>query len=126
MKGGKRSGAGRPKGSSNKNQALLRDYAQRVAAGEGLDSPLETMLVTMRHLHAVAIEHDRNRTVMIDGAGDGAKAYTSIQLWMMAADVAARAAPFVHPKLASIEANVSAKIGVYEAALLELGKDLEC
>ena len=123
MKGGKRSGAGRPKGSPNKNQAVLRDYAQKVAAGEGLDSPLETMLVTMRHLHALAIKHDRNKTVHIEGEGDNAKVYTPIQLWLMAAEAAARAAPFVHPKLASVEANVTAKMAAYEASLLELAKD---
>ena len=123
MKGGKRSGAGRPKGSPNKNQAVLREYAQKVAAGEGLDSPLETMLATMRHLYALAVKHDRDKTVLIEGEGDNAKFYTPIQLWLMTAEAAARAAPFVHPKLANVEANVTAKMAVYEASLLELAKD---
>ena len=121
MKGGKRTGAGRPKGSPNKNQALLRDYAQKVAAGEGLDSPLETMLQTMRHLHALAIEHERNNTVLIQGEGDNAKVYTPMQLRMLAVDAAARCAVYIHPKLASVDSAVTATIGCYEKALLELG-----
>lgn len=121
MKGGKRSGAGRPKGSPNKNQALLRDYAQKVAAGEGLDSPLETMLATMRRLHALAIERERGNTVMIEGVGDDAKIYTPIQLRMLACEVAAKCANFIHPKLASVDSTVTATIGCFEKALLELG-----
>lgn len=123
MKGGKRTGAGRPKGSPNRNQALLRYYAQKVAVGEGLNSPLETMLETMRHLHALANEHERNNTVIIVGVGENEKIYTPIQLRMLACEVAARCATYVHPKLASVETSVTARIGVYEAALMELANE---
>ena len=120
-KGGKRSGAGRPKGSPNKNQALLREYAQRVACGEGLDSPLEAILEAMHYFRAKAVELERGNTMFIDGQTDKARRYSSIELRMLAVEAAAKAAPFVHPKLAAIDANVSSKVSL-EDALLQLDK----
>lgn len=123
MKGGKRSGAGRPKGSPNKNQAILRDYAQKIAVGGTLTSPLDLMLETMRHLLAQATDHEAGNTVFTDGEGEHAKSYTSMQLRMMAVEVAAKAAPFVHPKLANVGADLTGQISIYEASLLALAKD---
>lgn len=123
--GGKRIGAGRPKGSPNKNQAFLREYAKKIALGEGLDSPLDMMLETMRYLRAKAIEHEHANTVLIAGEGADVKAYTSIQLRLMAVEVAARAAPFVHPRLTAVEANVTSRIGLYEQSLLELADEAD-
>ena len=125
MKGGRRLGAGRPKGSPNKNQALLREYAKRIGAGDEITSPLEVLIETMRYLREMAIRYRRTNTVMIDGKGDDAKKYTSLQLQVMAAEVAAKAAPFVHPKLASVEADISAKIGLYEASLIQLANEAQ-
>jgi hypothetical protein len=123
-KGGKRSGAGRPKGSPNKNQAVLRDYAQRIACGEGVDTPLDILLEAMRYFHAVAVEHERGNTVFIVGSGDAVKAYSAIELRMLAMEAAVKAAPFVHPKLAAIDATVSSKVSL-EDALLELDKSTD-
>lgn len=118
--GGRRSGAGRPKGSPNKNQALLREYAQRVACGEGLDSPLETMLEVMRYFRAKALEHQRSNTMLVIGSGNNAKKYSWIELRMLAVEAAAKCAVFLHPKLAALAANVSGNVGLYEAALVEI------
>ena len=119
MKGGKRTGAGRPKGSPNKNQALLRDYAQKVACGEQLNSPLETILEAMRQFYGSALQHQRSNTVFIAGCG---KTYNWIELLMLSAEVAVKAARYVHPTLASVQSDVTVTIGAYEAALLELEK----
>jgi hypothetical protein len=124
-RGGTRSGAGRPKGSPNKNQALLRDYAQRVACGEGLDSPLEAILEAMRYFRAKAVELERRNSMFIAGPGDNARRYSSIELRMLAVEAAAKCAVFLHPKLAAIDANVVGNVACYEASLLELGGDTE-
>lgn len=87
--GGKRPGAGRKPGVATKK---TRDIAERALA-DGI-TPLEVMLEAMRmHVNAGR--------------------------WDDAAAVAKDAAPFVHPKLSSIEANVNAKVG-HEDAISEL------
>lgn len=72
-RGGKRIGAGRPKGAATKRS---REIADR-AAKEGL-TPLEVMLTAMRK-HA---KEDR---------------------WDEAASIAKDAAPYMHPRLASMQ-----------------------
>ncbi len=72
-RGGSRKGAGRKPGSAT---AKTREIADRIMA-EGL-SPLEVMLTAMRE-HAKA------------------------KRWDFAAGIAKDAAPYVHPKLASVE-----------------------
>ncbi len=118
-KGGTRSGAGRPKGSPNKNQAILRDYAQQVACGEGLTSPLETILEAMRQFHELAVQHHRSNTVFIAACG---KKYNWIELLMLSVEAAVRAAPYVHPRLSAVEASVDSRVRLYEGALMQLGE----
>lgn len=124
-KGGKRTGAGRPKGAPNKNQALLRDYAQRIACGESVHTPLDIVLEVMRYFYCAAIEAERSNTMMQVGSGDNAKQYSPIELRLLAVEAAVKAAPFVHPRLAAIHADVSGTVGLYEAALLEIANNSE-
>jgi hypothetical protein len=77
MHGGKRPGAGRPKGSATKKTRAIAN----AAAAEGI-TPLEVMLEAMR------AHHEAGR---LDEA----------------AAVAKDAAPYIHPRLASIDQNVS-------------------
>lgn len=79
MRGGKRPGAGRPKGSENKATRKRREIAE-AALEQGI-TPLEVMLQTMREKWE---------------AGDKEGA----------CQVAKDAAPYVHPKLSSVNANV--------------------
>jgi hypothetical protein len=76
VRGGKRQGAGRPKGAATKR---TREIAER-AAEEGI-TPLEVMLNAMRR-HYENGEFDQ------------------------AAAVAKDAAPYMHPRLASVEQKV--------------------
>lgn len=76
MHGGKRQGAGRPRGAANQR---TRDIADKAVA-EGI-TPLEVMLQDMR-------------------AKLGANDLSA------AADRARDAAPYMHPKLSSVEADV--------------------
>ena len=87
-RGGARKGAGRKVGSATKK---TREIADRAAA-EGV-TPLEVMLEAMNALR---------------DAGDLEKA----------ASVAKDAAPYMHPRLASVEMN--AKVTTHEASLDDL------
>lgn len=84
-KGGKRPGAGRPKGSRNKATQKRRDIAERALA-DGV-TPLEVMLEAMRDAYK----------------GGGAVA---------ASVYAKEAAPYVHPRLASIDADVKQDLSI--------------
>lgn len=72
-RGGKRNGAGRPKGAATKRSREIADKATQ----EGL-TPLEVMLTAMRE-HAKA------------------------KRWDDAASIAKDAAPYMHPRLASMQ-----------------------
>jgi hypothetical protein len=80
--GGKREGAGRKPGTTTVKTREIADQATR----EGI-TPLEIMLKVMR-LHYNAEKYDA------------------------AADVAARAAPYVHPRLCAIEHGGSVEVEV--------------
>lgn len=72
-RGGKRSGAGRPKGAAARK---TREIADRASA-EGL-TPLEVMLKAMRDL-------------------------ANNEKWTEAASIAKDAAPYMHPRLANVQ-----------------------
>lgn len=92
-RGGKRPGAGRKPGSVSAATRRRKEVAEK-ALSEGV-SPLDVMLTTMRALWAQAVDED-GRVVNL------AKA-------MQANIVAKDAAPFVHPKLSAVDANVDLK-----------------
>lgn len=75
-RGGKRKGAGRPAGSLNQK---TREIAEKALA-DGL-SPLEVMLTAMRMFYASG---DMNQAM----------------------EAAAKAAPYVHPRLSAVECDV--------------------
>jgi hypothetical protein len=87
MQGGKRAGAGRPKNAPNR-ASIERE--RRVA--ESGATPLEVMLKSMRLLIALADEN-KNDAKMLEH-------YTRA-----AASVAKDAAPYVHPRLSTVEVN---------------------
>lgn len=74
-------------------------FAVHASILAGKRPPLEIMLEAMYWLAARARE-DRPITV---GTGAGTKTYDPPQLHLMAADVAAKVAPFVYPKLANVQ-----------------------
>jgi len=82
MRGGRRSGAGRKKGTLSQKTRVI---AARAAA-EGI-TPLEVLLRTMRSAWARASK-------------DG-ETVTSFQDALIAASMAEKAAPYVHPRLAA-------------------------
>lgn len=103
-RGGARPGAGRKPGSINKK---TREIAEK-AAQEGI-TPLEVMLGTMR----VFWEKAEAGAVEASGVeGEGGKVYGPLDFRMMAADVAQKAAPYVHPKLSNIEARLEGEVGL--------------
>lgn len=84
IKGGKRPGAGRKKGSRNKATEKRREIAER-ALSEGI-TPLEYMLNIMRK-----------------ETPEGADAATNLQYDALRFEAAKSAAPYVHPRLAAVE-----------------------
>lgn len=96
-RGGARSGAGRPAGSSNKRTKAIKAITDRAMA-EGI-TPLEVMLMAMRkHLEGTTPDYDA------------------------AASVAKDAAPYMHPRLSSIDANHSGEVGVV-VEIVRFGED---
>jgi len=109
--GGARPGAGRPKGGKNREsidrEKKLAEAAERMAAGGTLTpeqinalSPLDVML------HAMKIDV---------AAGE----------WRSAASLAEKAAPYLHPKLASEVLTLRKAPQTIEGALLEIENDVE-
>lgn len=105
-RGGARPNAGRKVGASAEK---TREVANKIAA-DGDITPLEVMVASMRAIYAKA-----QSGIEVE---DGSKTVTPLQLYAMAADVASKAAPFIHPKLSSIEMN--ANVTNHEAALDQL------
>lgn len=134
-RGGKRPGAGRPKGSKTQKTPQQRAVAMAAAArlkakGEEIAekvtermTPLELLTESMLALRDAAMACEQAKAVAVD-AEDGEdgkpKVYSAVALRVLACEQAAKAAPYVHAKLASIEANVTGKVSLYETALLEL------
>ena len=78
-RGGRRPGAGRPAGSKNQRSAEIA----REAAESGI-TPIEVMLGTMRELWALGTPEAKRE----------------------AAEIAKDAAPYIHPRLASIDQTI--------------------
>lgn len=111
-KGGRRVGAGRPKGALS---VKTRQIAERALA-EG-KTPLEIMLENMRHFQRVALDAEAVVEGLTAEQVTGgkpmtpdeqfrlllAKAKHAAGLRQMAHDCARDAAPFVHPRLAAME-----------------------
>lgn len=89
--GGKRPGAGRKPGTANVKTAEIAAKAM----AEGI-TPIEVLLKTMRKLHQAS----EDGQVVI---GNDGETLTPIGLSMMAAEVAAKAAPYCHPRLNAVE-----------------------
>jgi hypothetical protein len=85
MRGGKRPGAGRKKNSPNKSSAKR----EREVAASGA-TPLDVMLLSMRNLWALADENKKDK-----------KAFE--HFIRAAAAIAKDCAPFIHPRLATVE-----------------------
>ena len=85
-RGGKRPGAGRPKGSKNRLTKKRLELAQK-AAHEGV-TPLEVQLETMREIWDKATKRGK----IVD-----------LALAREACEIARMAAPFVHPKLNAVD-----------------------
>jgi predicted nuclease with RNAse H fold len=87
-RGGKRAGAGRKKGSLSQKTRVIAECA----ASEGI-TPLEVMLKTMRSAWAKASRNGETVTSFKDA--------------LIAAAMAEKAAPYVHPRLAAQKHEVS-------------------
>ena len=120
-RGGHRENAGRKIGSTGKLVAERRVAAKAAAKvlvkkGEAIaeklgeqDTPLEILVESMLLL--------RDQARILEAFGVTPE---STDLRLQAVEVAAKAAPYMHAKLANIEANITGKMSVYEASLLEL------
>ena len=113
-RGGKRDGAGRPAGAITKR---TREVAERALA-TGM-SPLDVMLDNMRHFQQVALDAEAtlegltadqfSEQVAPDASPEDQFKFLLAQVKktagfrQMAQDAARDAAPYVHPKLASVE-----------------------
>lgn len=105
-RGGARPNAGRKPGASVEK---TREVANKIAV-DGDVTPLEVMVASMRAIYEKAQEGQ-----VVD---DGGRTLTPLALYAMAADVASKAAPFIHPKLSSVEMN--ANVTNHEADLEKL------
>lgn len=118
-RGGPRTGAGRKPGAVTKK---TREIAEK-AIEQGI-TPLDVMLGTMRELWQKA----EQGSVEVNGEGSTAKIMTPLDFRLLAAEVAQKAAPFVHPKLSNVEAKVTADVTqqtVTQADLAEAVKNAD-
>jgi hypothetical protein len=92
MRGGARPGSGRKKGSVSK--ATQKRRADAIAAAQAGVTPLEVMLKRMR------FHYERAEQFFADGSDEALKAVAS-EL-EQAGDAAKDAAPYVHPRLATL------------------------
>ena len=102
-RGGKRPNAGRKPGTVSEATQRRKDVAaEALAAGV---SPLDVMLTTMRSLWGQATDADGN--------------LVNVGKAMQANMVAKDAAPFVHPRLSSVDARLDARVS-HEDVLAQL------
>jgi hypothetical protein len=113
-RGGKRDGAGRPAGAVTKR---TREVAERALA-TGM-TPLDVMLDNMRHFQQVAIDAEStlegltaeefSEQVSPDASPEDQFKFLLAQVKktagfrQLAQDAASQAAPYIHPKLASVQ-----------------------
>lgn len=92
-RGGSRSGAGRKKGQQSQKTTQRQELTERaLATGK---SPLEIMLENMNWAQRRAEENS------LFGDGDGIEAVAGYR--KLASDWAKDAAPYIHPKLSTVE-----------------------
>ncbi len=94
--GGRRPGAGRPSGARNQKTIVRQQIAEQ--AGEEGVLPVTVMLRTMRKLYAIG----------------------TLEADLAACKIADMAAPYVHPRLSTIEQNVNSGLVVQVVRFGEL------
>ena len=113
FRGGAREGAGRPKGKLNNRTKVLMERA----AVAGI-MPIEVLLNDMRYFYNLGERQLADVAIYADISAQEAAFKTALGLKALARECAIQAAPYVHPKLASIQANVT--VSNHETALAEL------
>jgi hypothetical protein len=126
-RGGKRPGAGRKKGDKVRAADVIEAMRARLDKAEDLATPLEVMLVAMRDMLKRADEVAATEARAIVEKDETGKVIiiTDIDLRMQAVEIAAKAAPYCHPRLAQVESNITAKVQHYEDSLLALNDPAE-
>lgn len=111
--GGKQEGSGRPKGMQNKK---TQELIARVAS-EGI-MPIDVFINDMRFFYKLGEEKLMLAQDTPPGNAQAKHFRAATELKGIARDCARDAAPYLHPKLASLQANV--KLTNVEAELAEL------
>ena len=110
-RGGARPGAGRKPGTTN---SKTREIADKAAA-DGI-TPLEVMIRAMRaYVDEADRLHEEAVTVELVGEGDTRETVAALRKGSMlaitaAAGVAKDAAPYMHPRLQQVQANIDGKV----------------
>lgn len=112
-RGGARENAGRPKGIPNKKTQELIARVQ----SEGI-MPLDVFLNDMRYFYNLGENKMRMAEMARDGKQQAKEFRAASALKDIAASRARDAAPYIHPRLASLQANV--QVTNVEAELAEL------
>lgn len=112
-RGGKQPGAGRPPGATSKK---TQELIARCEAGGIM--PLDVFLNDMRYFYNLGENKMRVAEMAKDGKAQAKEFRAACALKTIAADRARDAAPYLHPKLASLQANVT--VNSVEAELAEL------
>lgn len=109
--GGARPGAGRKPGTPN---TKTREVAEKAAA-DGI-TPLEVMIRAMRaYVDEADRLHEEAVTLELVGEGDTRETVTALRKASLgaitaAAGVAKDAAPYMHPRLQQVQANIDGKV----------------
>lgn len=111
--GGKQENAGRPKGVPNKRTQELMARVQ----SEGI-MPMDVFLNDMRYFHKLGEDKMRQAEMASPGKEQAKEFRAAVALKDIAARNARDAAPYVHPRLASLSGNL--QVTNVEAELAEL------
>lgn len=112
-RGGKRPGAGRKPGAKSKRTELMeRAIEARIEQRDGKIDPVEAMMEIVEW--GVAQWRAMGEVVTEEGKPDPAYIAARAEIADIIVDWAAKAAPYIRPRLNAVEARVNVNVTIYE------------
>lgn len=112
-RGGKRPGAGRKPGAKSKRTVLMEAAIDaRIGQRDGAIDPVEAMMEIVEW--GVSQWRALGEVVTEDGKPDPAYIQARAEIAGVVVDWAAKAAPYIRPRLNAVEAKINVNVSVFE------------